>query len=115
MPAVYGPHLAYFGTRSGVRFHIPLEVSIVFTRVHVQHVAAFVDVNQRDDVRPSIVINGADVRHLLRTQKRACVVVGHQPLDPVHVAPRVGSGSGARRIFGLLIHEPALIQSCFAH
>jgi hypothetical protein len=54
--------------------------------MQVETVAAFVYVNQRQDIGSSRLIYRADVGDLLHLEEFCCVDIGHEPLAPVHVA-----------------------------
>ncbi len=49
--------------------NVALEMPAVIARVYVEPVAALVEVDQRNDVRPAAFIDRADVRNLLRAKK----------------------------------------------
>jgi hypothetical protein len=63
------------------------------TGVEVQQVSAFVDVDQRDDVWPSIPVNRAYMSDPLLAQKLSCRRIRHEPFVPkdlpTHVRNRV--------------------------
>src|SRR5512145_3246196 len=83
------PHFGYFNARLRVLKNVAFEVATVTTGVNEQTFSAFIDVDQRQHVRPSVHANGGHVSHFLRSEKGSGFFVAHQTIGPVHVPARV--------------------------
>jgi hypothetical protein len=75
--------------------NIPREMSVVISGMQIQAVITFVNVNQRNDIWPSLRVDRADVRDPLCAEELPRLFVGHQALFSVHLAAKsTGVSSG---------------------
>ena len=94
---MYGPHLSHFEADARILMNIPQEMSVVISGTQIQAAITFIDVNQRNDIRPSLRVDRADVRDPLSAEELLRIFVGHQALFSVHLAAGIRSRS-LRRI-----------------
>ncbi len=76
--------------------------------VHVQLVAASIDVDEGNHLWPPRRIYGRCVCNLLLSEKRSGIVRLHQPLAPMHATARVGRA--ARLIVIVHVHVSIVLR-----
>ena len=86
LATMHGAHFGHLHAHARIMVDVPHEVPAVIPGMQVEAVAAFVYVDQRQDIGPPSWIYRADVGDLLQLEEFSCIDIGHEPLAPVHVA-----------------------------
>jgi hypothetical protein len=78
--------------------------------MQIEQIASFIDVNERDHIRPTVHIHGTYMRNLMRPEELSNFLLGHHPLYAIHASPQIARLSVYLRP-GLLKFALLLTQS----